>query len=72
MSQTALRPIVLGLVSQGFGHEDIFVKLLRRGLVRYADRAAIRTYVLAAYKNHDQKPTDYDARLIAAVALEAI
>ena len=74
MSQTALRPIVMDLVAEGFGHEDIFVKLFRKGLVRYADKAAIRTYVLAAAKNHGQKPkpSDYDERLIAAVALEAL
>jgi len=72
MSQTALRPIVMDLVAEGFGHEDIFVKLLRKGLVRYSDKAAIRTYVLAAAKNQRPKPTDYDERLIAAVALEAL
>jgi len=56
MSQTALRPIVMDLVAEGFGHEDIFVKLLRKGLVRHADKDAIRTYVLAAAKNQSQKP----------------
>jgi hypothetical protein len=46
----------MDLVAEGFGHEDIFVKLLRKGLVRHADKDAIRTYVLAAAKNQSQKP----------------
>lgn len=72
MSQTALRPIVMDLVAEGYGHEDIFVKLLRRGLVKYADKAAIRTYVLAAARNQSKKTTDDADLLVAAVALEGL
>ncbi len=32
--------------SLGYGHEDIFVILLRKGLVRQQDKVAIRRYVL--------------------------